>query len=542
MEELVAEFRQALQDCRHLYRQSGELIVQRFPELAWKAPDAMIELMEDLHAGLLVKTYFSLALADRKWTSGERRLAQVLFEHIWQRKLSGDELRDAAYQLSGKASTLKWFSLVRPFAELAPLRQFVPAVETVVTRVANLVAKIDGEFADSEYRILMSIQQDLELHLKPLSLDATPGPVQFDPTGFAEEAQQQAATVREPAGSGPPAAQASTPAAESDPSESLPQLLESLEELIGLAHVKEEISTLTNLLRLQDQRKQQGLPETAVSLHMVFTGNPGTGKTTVARLVARLLWAMGILKRGHLIETDRSGLVAEYVGQTGPKANQCIDEALDGVLFIDEAYSLVSEGDDAFGQEAIQALLKRMEDDRDRLVVILAGYPDPMKRLLQTNPGLASRFHRTLQFEDYEPVELAQIFATLCDANHFHLGSACRARLLIAFDSMYRHRDEHFGNGRAARNVFENAVRRMANRIAGAGEITKALLTTFEPADIQFKQVSEEYLATQMEKTRFRVTCPGCDRSTLVDVDFLGKSVKCKCGKHFEIDWGKPVT
>ena len=161
MDALIEEFKTALVDCRQLYRRSGQLIARRYPELAWKDPEAMVELMDDLHAGLLIKTYFCIALADRKWTGGERRLAQILIEHVWNRSLDGDQLRDTAYELSAKASNLRWFGLVRPFAEIAPLREFVPAVETIVARVANLVAKIDGNFCDAEYRRLMAIQHEL---------------------------------------------------------------------------------------------------------------------------------------------------------------------------------------------------------------------------------------------------------------------------------------------------------------------------------------------------------------------------------------------
>jgi SpoVK/Ycf46/Vps4 family AAA+-type ATPase len=197
--------------------------------------------------------------------------------------------------------------------------------------------------------------------------------------------------------------------------ELLRETLAELDQLIGLDAIKRDVHGLVNFLKVQAERKKFDLPQTKISLHAVFQGNPGTGKTTVARLFGRILGAMGILAKGHLVETDRSGLVAEYAGQTGPKTNRRIDEALDGVLFVDEAYSLVAEkGDDPYGAEALQTLLKRMEDNRDRLVVILAGYPRPMQRLLRTNPGLASRFSRTFDFPDYTAPELGRIFEGMC--------------------------------------------------------------------------------------------------------------------------------
>lgn len=188
--------------------------------------------------------------------------------------------------------------------------------------------------------------------------------------------------------------------------------MKELDSLIGLKSVKDEISELRNFIKIQQMRKSQGLKTSHISYHCVFTGNPGTGKTTVARIVAEIYRNMGILSKGHLVETDRSGLIAEYLGQTAVKTNQIIDSALDGVLFIDEAYSLVQKYSNSsdYGHEAVATLLKRMEDDRDRLVVILAGYGDEMKDFIDTNPGLQSRFNRYIHFEDYGVDELLAIF------------------------------------------------------------------------------------------------------------------------------------
>ena len=278
---------------------------------------------------------------------------------------------------------------------------------------------------------------------------------------------------------------------------------------------------------------------------MVFLGNPGTGKTTVARIVGRVFAALGILQKGHLIETDRTGLVARFAGQTGPKTHQKIDEALDGILFIDEAYSLVADsGDDAFGDEAVQALLKRAEDDRDRLIVILAGYPEPMDRLLKSNPGLSSRFNRTFTFHDYTVVQLGRIFQLMCRKNHYELPPAARAKLVVGFQWLLDHRDEHFGNGRLVRNSFESAIRHLANRVIDVDTLTKELLTTLQAEDVEMPRVPvAAWASLNDEKQKYLVACPGCDNESRMPQKYLGRRVKCKkCEHRFTADWGQPVA
>jgi SpoVK/Ycf46/Vps4 family AAA+-type ATPase len=277
---------------------------------------------------------------------------------------------------------------------------------------------------------------------------------------------------------------------------------------------------------------------------MVFTGNPGTGKTTVARLIGRILGAMGILAKGHLIETDRSGLVASYVGQTAPQTNKRIDESLDGVLFIDEAYSLVPEkGDDPYGAEAVQILLKRMEDNRDRLVIVLAGYPEPMDRLIQSNPGLSSRFNRYFTFPDYTASEMCRIFHAMCRKNQYELPPPVRVKLLLGFQHLLGERDEHFGNGRLARNVFEQSIGRLANRISGIAPLTRELLTTFDPQDIAMDGVPDSIWNDLTSATRrFRLACPGCRQSITVRAEHLGRRIQCKkCSHAFTAEWAEPV-
>lgn len=242
--------------------------------------------------------------------------------------------------------------------------------------------------------------------------------------------------------------------------------MKELNEMIGLSRVKEEVASLRNFVLVQEQRKQQGLKSNNVSYHCVFSGNPGTGKTTVARIVAGIYKDLGILKKGHLVEVQRSDLVAEYVGQTATKTNAKIDEAIDGVLFIDEAYTLAEGGQGDFGQEAINTLLKRMEDDRNRLVVILAGYSNEIQHFIDSNPGLQSRFNRYIHFEDYSYEELLQIFLFNLGKNDFKITRDAFVAVSGIIQEQLAIKDSKFGNARYIRNMFESIIMRQANRLA----------------------------------------------------------------------------
>ena len=257
-----------------------------------------------------------------------------------------------------------------------------------------------------------------------------------------------------------------------------------LDSLIGLASVKTEVETLSNFIKIQQTRAAKGLKTSAVSYHCVFTGNPGTGKTTVARILAKIYKKLGVVSKGHLVETDRAGLVAEYVGQTAVKTNKIIDSALDGVLFIDEAYSLISGSENDFGKEAIATLLKRMEDNRDRLIVILAGYTKNMKDFIDSNPGLQSRFNRYIEFPDYSADELLQIFEVSMKKYEYHFGEGAKEHLQQYFENKVAHKDANFGNGRLVRNVFEKSLERQANRLAREVNLTTDRLSQIEIEDL----------------------------------------------------------
>ncbi len=266
--------------------------------------------------------------------------------------------------------------------------------------------------------------------------------------------------------------------------QSFEETLTELNSLVGLGDVKDEVTKLVNFIKVQQAREKQGLKPTPISYHMVFTGNPGTGKTTVARIISKLYKELGILSAGHLVETDRSGLVAEYVGQTAMKVNKVVDSALNGVLFIDEAYALVSEGGNDYGKEAVATLIKRIEDDRDKLVVIFAGYANEMETFLDTNPGFQSRINRFLNFQDFNANELETIFIAKCDKLDYMLTSEALEKLQVQLEEAIKHKDKSFGNGRFVRNLFEQTLERHANRIAADGNLTKETLTTITAEDI----------------------------------------------------------
>lgn len=541
---LAVQFQKTLEDCRELYLSSARQLIEQRPELLGAAPADYLQVMDDLHKGLLIKVYVSVVASDRRWSKEERVLAEMLFEHIWRKQLGGEQLKEAFRQIMQEAGRLRWRSLLRPFEEIDLLRSRVAELETVIMRLANLVAKADGETSPAESGRVQMIQDEIHSHLHRLPLDA---PGQHEAASQArpqavQKMRSDASEIRSQIQTESSAARPEPP--EPSREERLAAALAELDGLVGMDSVKREVRTMTNFLKVQQEREKAGLPKTSVSLHMVFAGNPGTGKTTVARIVGRIFGAMGILEKGHLVETDRSGLVAEYAGQTGPKTNQKIDEALNGVLFIDEAYSLAAEsGPDAYGDEAVQALLKRMEDDRERLVVILAGYPKPLERLLRSNPGLSSRFNRRLTFEDYRPGEMGRIFDVMCRRNQYETPVLTRARLLLGFHYLYQRRDEHFGNGRLVRNVFEEAIRRMANRIAQVDRLTKELLTVLESDDVDMPGVpAEVWSDLNLPGRRFSIPCPSCGDVDTLAQQHLGRRVRCKkCGHRFSADWGDPL-
>jgi SpoVK/Ycf46/Vps4 family AAA+-type ATPase len=321
----------------------------------------------------------------------------------------------------------------------------------------------------------------------------------------------------------------------------LEQVLVELDELVGIAEVKDRVRQAANFAKLQQMRVQTGLKPIAASYHTVFTGNPGTGKTTVSRLMGRIYKSLGILKKGHVVECDRAALVAEYVGQTAVKTNAMVDAALDGILFVDEAYTLAKDGGEDYGREAIDTLLKRMEDNRDRLIVIVAGYPEEMARFISSNPGLHSRFTRFIEFPDYTPQELCRIFTTMCRKNGLTLTPPLKEKILHHFAWLHAHRDENFGNARLVRNTFEAIINAQATRLAGAAQIDAAALTALDEADLE--SPGEPARREHARSGRgYIVKCPHCNHAYSWTPDMEITEGECtECGKTYNAEFGAPV-
>ena len=378
------------------------------------------------------------------------------------------------------------YDLFQPPAFFAALRDYDRRKRTTLARrftdqltlLLLLFAAVDGVVSEAEAGFVNACSDTLMALCERDGLSGDRPALKAD-----EFVTHVPAPAQPPTEVVPAAEQEETPLPESEPT--LEELLAELDGLCGLEQVKQDVKSLINLVKVRRLREEAGLPVPPMSLHLVFLGNPGTGKTTVARLLARLYHAIGVLPKGQLVEVDRSGLVAGFVGQTALKTQEVIQKAIGGVLFIDEAYALVNQdnGND-FGREVIEVLLKNMEDHRKDLVVIVAGYSQLMEKFIHSNPGLESRFNKYFYFEDYDGAQLFTILQSMCVKNGYVLtpeGEALARRELMA---LYEDRDENFGNARDVRNLFEQAVARQSDRVARLEAPTREQLMELRVEDL----------------------------------------------------------
>ncbi len=356
-----------------------------------------------------------------------------------------------------------------------------------------LFAAVDGKVSEAEAGFVNTCADSMTLYCDKAGVSGGKAPL--DVKDFVTKRTDGSPIPTGKPADEKPAAQAKAEEESAPEPEKLEDVLAELDELCGLDKVKEDVRSLINLVKVRKLREEAGLPVAPMSLHMVFMGNPGTGKTTVARLLARIYHSIGVLSKGQLVEVDRSGLVAGFVGQTALKTQEVIEKAKGGVLFIDEAYALTNQDSpNDFGQEAVEVILKGMEDNRKDLIVIVAGYTELMKDFVHSNPGLESRFNKYFFFEDYTGEQLAEIFRSQCKRNGYTIDEATDKAAAEAFRIMYEQRDENFGNARDVRNIFEAAVARQANRVAAMESPTREdlMALTLEDLDLAEEEKPSE--------------------------------------------------
>ena len=391
------------------------------------------------------------------------------------------------------ATSVAGYDLFQPPAFFQDLRDYDRRKGTTLARrfvdqmtlVLLLVAAVDDVVSESEAGFVNACADVLLDLCGKDGLKGERPPLKADDFVTKEPEAEKAA----PAKAAPeekPQTQAESPEEKPQEEPTLEELLAQLDSLCGLEKVKADVKSLINLVKVRSMRREAGLPVPPMSLHLVFLGNPGTGKTTVARLLAQIYHVIGVLPKGQLVEVDRSGLVAGFVGQTALKTQEVVQKAMGGVLFIDEAYALVNqENGNDFGREAIEVLLKNMEDHRDELIVIVAGYAGLMEKFIHSNPGLESRFNKYLYFEDYNAAQLYDIFSSMCKKNGYTLSQEGDAWVRRDLEELFANRDENFGNARDVRNLFEKAVSRQADRVAALESPTREQLMELLPQDLE---------------------------------------------------------
>jgi len=526
LEPILEELDEAMQQCCDLYMSC----VSRDAEIQEGAALELSLSQDRLHKYLLVKICATVAGADGTWSHEEQQCAAAVLRHVGLPFPPG-ELDGIGTLVQRHAGKLDWRQLFQPFYELPQLRDRMTQLQGVVLRVANLIATADGSVNEREKEIVQDVLDALRPARQP-GTAAEPQQTQAQTTPMSHDTENHGRRNGEGKGQ--------TPVREVLAA-SLEENLQRLDGLIGLNQVKREIYELANLVSRQSQHGQAGLAPDLTDSHFVFVGSAGTGKTTVARLLADILVAGGVLKRSELVEVDSRTLAENDPVQAQIQMDVSISTATGGVLLIDHASMLLSDSGKS-SSAAMRVLLQGMAKHQGQLVVILADPSDRLRQKIKQRADLASVFARHLQFPDYSVSELGQIFQRFCDGSGHRVSQLAQIKLLLGFQWRLSRDSELFGSGHLVRQVFEDAVYCLGQRIAGMSPLTDELLTTFEDEDIVIDGVPAGAWGDLADRRRrFLIHCPGCMKASRVAPEVLGVMVKCnRCNQRFVCAWGEP--